>query len=410
MLFTKEITKITYQNVVEFCNQQISESINLDYKKDFPSDLEKTISAFANTMGGLIIIGVEDKDGKPKLPVRGLKYEKGFSERVTSIIISNIYPPVFPEIQVCNPIRNKTFIVIRIPQSNMTPHSIRHRTQIYIRTGNITKLEELAPIEKIEWLRDKRKKSEELRKLLRANALERYNNYLIFHKLTGVLFGEATISIVPLYPAEPYKSSQEIKQISEEIIARGYDGDEFPCLRYGRTKPVQGGIARFLYNKETQYIQYTEFNQFGLIFHKEDLGNLKEEKVKKEGEKTEAVKKVYFFEILRLIDLFLEASANFYEKLGYWGLVEFQFSLEKLLGVKPIRLDERQIIPPWEKDEVVMDNRLKWKKEYYVNEIKNKGPELLIELVKDIGWALGWDFVTEDMIKKFLIKANRFSR
>ncbi|MBZ9572486.1 ATP-binding protein [Patescibacteria group bacterium] len=68
MLFTKEITKITYQDVVEFCNQRIAESINLDYKKDFPRDLEKSISAFANTTGGLIIIGVEEEDSKPKLP------------------------------------------------------------------------------------------------------------------------------------------------------------------------------------------------------------------------------------------------------------------------------------------------------------------------------------------------------
>ena len=74
MLFTKEITKITYQDVVDFCNQQISESINLDYKKAFPANLEKTIAAFANTMGGLIVIGVEDKDSKPKLPV-GRKFK-----------------------------------------------------------------------------------------------------------------------------------------------------------------------------------------------------------------------------------------------------------------------------------------------------------------------------------------------
>ena len=95
MLFTKEITKITFEDVVNFCNQQISESVSLDYKKDFPSDLEKTISAFANTMGGLVIIGVGDKDSKPKLPVKGLEYQEGFRERVNSIILGNIYPPIF---------------------------------------------------------------------------------------------------------------------------------------------------------------------------------------------------------------------------------------------------------------------------------------------------------------------------
>lgn len=407
MLFTKEITKITFEDVVNFCKEQIRESINLDYKREFPTDLEKTISSFANTMSGLIIIGVEDKDGKPKLPVRGLKYEKGFSERVTNIILSNIYPPVFPEIQVCDPVRNRTFIIIRVPQSNMTPHYIRHRTKIYIRTSDITQPERLAPAEQIEWLWNRRKKSEELRELLYATASERYNNYIKLHKLSGIPFGEATISIAPLYPTEPYKSPQEIKQISETIKAKGYH-EEFPYLQYGKIRPIQGGIATFLFNKETKDIDYTELNQFGLIYHKEDLGYLEKIKTEKEGvEKIEEVKRTYFVQIIKLIDLFLEASANLYEKLGYWGLVEFKFSLEKLLGIELMEIGERMFRPPWEQDNISVDERVKWQRLYYVNKIKNKRAELLIELLRDIGWSLGWEHITEDKIKEILKKYGR---
>lgn len=405
MLFTKEITKIIFEDVVSFCNQQIPESINLDYKKEFPTDLEKTISAFANTMGGLVIIGVEDKDSKPKLPVKGLKYQEGLRERVNSIILANIYPPVFPEIQVCDQVRKRTFIIIRIPQSNMTPHYIRHRTKIYIRTDDIIHPEKLAPAEQIEWLMDRRKKSEELRELLYATALERYNNYLRLHKLSGIPFCEATISIAPLYPTEPYKSPQEIKQISETIRARGYS-EEFPYLSYIETRPIQGGIAAFFYNKETQYIQYIELNQFGLIYHKDDLGRLEKVKTEKEGEeKIKEIKKTYLLKVIRLIDLFLEASANFYEKLGYWGLVEFKFSLEKLLGIELVSIGRRFIFR--DEKNISIDERLKWRREYYVYEIKNKQPELLIELLKDIGWSLGWDYITEERIKNVLKKNNR---
>ncbi len=410
MLFTKEITKITYEDVVEFCKHQISESINLDYKKDFPKDLEKTISSFANTMSGLIIIGVEDKDSKPKLPARGLKYERGLSERVTSIVLSNIYPPVFPEIQVCDPVRNRTFIIIRVPQSNMTPHYIRHRTKIYVRTGDITQPERLAPAEQIEWLWKRRKKSEELRELLYTTASERYNNYIKLHKLSGISFGEATISIAPLYPTEPYKSPQEIKQISETIKAKGYY-EEFPYFQYSKIRPIQGGIATFLFNKETQDINYTELNQFGLIYHKEDLGNLEKVKTEKEGvEKIEKVKRTYFVHIIRLIDLFLEASANFYEQLGYWGLVELKFSLEKLLGIELLDIGKRMFRPPWGQDNISVDARLKWQRTHYVNKIKNKRAELLIEFLKDIGWSLGWESITEDKIKGILKEYGRLPK
>lgn len=405
MLFIKKITKITFEDVVNFCNEQIRESIHLDYKKNFPADLEKTISAFANTMGGLIIIGVEDKDGKPKLPVRGLKYERGLNERVTNIILSNIYPPVFPEIQVCDPIRNRTFVIIRVPQSN-TDHWIRHRTEIYIRTGDITKPERLATRDEIEWLRDKRKKSEELRETLYDITSERYNNYLKLHKLSGIPFSEATILIAPLYPAEPYKSPQEIKQISEEIKVRGYGNNKFPNFFYGITRPVQGGVANFFYNEDTQYIRYTELNQFGLLYHKEDLGILDKVKIKKEGkEKIEEVKRTYLFSIICLIDLFLEASANLYEKLGYWGLVEFKFSLEKLLGIQLISIGGKFLFD--EEKNISIDERLKWQREYYVNDIKNRRVELLIELIKDIGWSLGWEYITEDRIKAVLKENGR---
>lgn len=182
MLFTKEIAKITFDDVVSFCKQQIPESVNLDYKKDFPANLEKTISAFANTMGGIIIIGVEDKDSKPKLPVKGIKYHDGLREKVNNIILANIYPPVFPEIQVCGPVNDMTFVIIRVPQSNMTPHYIRHRTQIYIRTDDINHPEELAPANQIEWLMNRRKKSEELREILYNYALGRNKNYIKLYK------------------------------------------------------------------------------------------------------------------------------------------------------------------------------------------------------------------------------------
>lgn len=405
MLFTKEINHITYKDVVDFCGQQISESISLDYKKYFPADLEKTIAAFANTMGGLIIIGVEDSDSKPKLPVEGLIYERGLRERVNSIMLDNIYPPVFPEIQVCEPINNRTFVIIRIPQSNMTPHYIRHRTQIYIRTDDINKPEELAPAEQIECLRDRRKKSEELRETLYASALERYNNYLKLHKFSGIPFSEATVSIAPLYPSTPFKPPQAMRQIAKEIKVKGYRS-EFPLFPDDRIRPVQEGITEFIFNESTHHVLFTELNHFGLFYHKQDLGLIERKEIL-EGEQKKLIenKKTYLYEIISLLDLFLESSAIFYEKLGYWGLLEFKFSLDKLLGIELIQIGEKPRLP-WKQDNISVDDRLKWQREYYVNEIKKKRLELLIKLLQDIGWSLGWDYITEERIKEVL-QANQ---
>lgn len=398
MLFTKEIASITFEDVVSFCKEQNPESINLDYKKDFPRDLEKIISAFANTMGGLIIIGVEDEDSKPKLPVIGLEYREGYRERVNSIILANIYPPAFPEIQVCPPVNNKTFVIIRVPQSSMTPHYILHRTQVYVRTDDITHPETLATADRIEWLREKRKKAEELKELLYASAFERYTNNLKLKKLKGIQLCEATVSIVPLYPTEPYKTPQEIKQISKDITARGYDAD-FPYFRQPR--PIQGGIAEFRYGEISQIIEYTEINHFGLIYHKKNLEPVSNTTLSGNDE----IGHIYLYWMIMLIDLFFEAAGNFYEKIGYWGLVEFKFSLEKMLGVDIVFKNS------WRRNRnISIDDKLNWQKLYYVNEIKDRRPEIVKELLKDIGWSLGLEYVTEEVIEAVLDENNRLSK
>ena len=168
-IFSKQIESITYEDVIRFCEQGISEGISLDYKENFSSTdnskLAKTICSFANAYGGTIVIGVKDKDSKPLAPFEGIEYSDKLEEKVWSIVLSNIYPPLNPLIRICPPVQSKTFIIIRVEQSNRTPHAIHNNTQIYIRTGNVTQLEDLASVDKIEWLFNERRKSEEFRLL-----------------------------------------------------------------------------------------------------------------------------------------------------------------------------------------------------------------------------------------------------
>src|SRR5262249_25059601 len=156
-------------DVVAFCEQGLPESINLDYKREMtaPEKLAKTVSSLANTFGGVILLGVDEDDAsRPKPPFDGLEFEPKIEERIWSILIEHIYPPVLPEVHVCPPEANRTFVVIRVAQSATPPHAIRHNTSVYLRTGNISKpelLERLATMEELPWLREQRRRSEELK-------------------------------------------------------------------------------------------------------------------------------------------------------------------------------------------------------------------------------------------------------
>lgn len=394
MLFTKKIEEITFNDVVVFCNQQIRESINLDYKKDFPKDLEKTISAFANTVGGLIIIGVEEEDSKPKSPFEGLEYKDSLSEQVTNIIISNIYPPFFPEVHVCDKVNNKTFIIIRVPQSNMTPHYIKHRKYVYVRTNDISKPEDLATAERIEWIRERRNKAIEFKKLLICNAQERCNNYMATYKLSEVSKIEATISAIPLYPDSPYGNYQEIKEIVKDIPSIGYGGYSSFSNNPAGMRSVQGGLSYF--NDSVDDIAYTELNQFGMLFCN---------KVGISGTLTDQEKnsQIIFLHIIIIIDLFLDSASKFYKALGYYGIIELNFSLKGLLGSQ-IFLSGDNLSPHCNS---LIDNELSWKREFYVNDIMQSERAVLVKLIKDVCWDLGGVNITENIIRDILKANNR---
>lgn len=243
MIFNGPIDKITGDDVAAFCDRGIRENFVLDYKRDFPKDLGKTIAALANTYGGVVLIGVGDNDGKPIVPPSGIKFERGLTERVNQIVIDNIYPPVFPEIQVCPAQKERAFVVVRVPQSEDTPHAVLGRKHIYVRTQNVTKPEEwedFATTDQIEWLWDRRKKAKELRLALiqnaesRATACQNINNMVI-------PFGVARFVVAPRYPHSPLATLEEMHSIHRDVVARGYHGHEFPDTMHD-AEGIQQGI------------------------------------------------------------------------------------------------------------------------------------------------------------------------
>lgn len=64
---------------------KVREGLKVDYKEDFPKDLPKLITAFANSHGGIVLIGVKaDKETNEPIEICGIDLEDGLEERVIS--------------------------------------------------------------------------------------------------------------------------------------------------------------------------------------------------------------------------------------------------------------------------------------------------------------------------------------
>jgi hypothetical protein len=418
MLYTKLINKITYQDVINFCNEGHKEGFILEYKSEFPSNevIAKTISAFANTYGGLLIIGVNAPDGKPLPPFEGIVFNPSFKyeEKIESIVLSHIKEPVFPEIQVCEPVNGKTFILIRVAESHLTPHRVFDNRRIYIRTGQSSMPNAEATWDKIEWLANRRKKSEEFRELLIEEG-ERY-----FHNacnLRGInpkdkeqYFATLSFRIIPLFPQEPLTSFKELDRIKNNITIRSRGGGHFPLNVY-EYDAIQHGIHKLyiIGDDERQLshgkaFEYLYLNSFGLYIYKRDIGEV--EQVIKESDRVEGkkhIKALNFYWIPIRLREFLLSAILFYQELGYWGTVQLMVELYNALGVqiRPVSLNN---VHGWFRDKVflVPSDNLKWEKTTTIPFLKDQLEDILIELTEAAAWSLGIKYFTQEKIREYI--------
>lgn len=113
------------------------ESTNIDFKeyleKDRPKSWLKTVSAFANTKGGIILYGVRDSDKEPV----GIKNISEVSSKITELINSKISPVPRYELNPFNE-DGKDFLEVNVGDGPETPYYYYSdgRKTAYIRSGD----------------------------------------------------------------------------------------------------------------------------------------------------------------------------------------------------------------------------------------------------------------------------------
>jgi len=295
-LFTKPIENIDYYDIETFFNVGIAENVKVDYKENFPEDLAKYITGFANKYGGILLIGIKaNKTTNKPTSIPGINLVDGLEEKVISISQASINPPITPEVCVC-PFKSKStldepdraVIIIRIQESFETPHMYikKKKNSIYIREHNETLPAELRTIEEL------LEKREDAEKILKGIIKEKIIN--VRHEKYRTFFA------LPAYPAK------DIIHFNPDVDIFLRNIEPLSHLKFGDFRVIQNGVI-FRHGQGHK----AEITREGFISYKEflrysDFGDV--EKISIE------------LTMIKLL-VFLKYVKKVYEKIGYYGKI-----------------------------------------------------------------------------------------
>lgn len=275
-MFGSPLDRLQISEILSFLETGVREGFTLDFKVDFPSSLEKTLASFANTYGGMAFIGVEETpSGAAVIPIVGVPLKSGLRERVLQKALEAVYPPLLPEVQVVEfksdvslADADRAVVIIRVMESDVSPHAIEDRTVVYLRNDNISaRFLRKASVGEVEWLSNKRQLSVELKERLIQQARERAESVRIRRRdrkrqQSYWRDGCMTLTATPAFPrSSPLDSRAWTELVQQSGTLINTVVDKIPS---GRLQRIAGGV---LFDGEYGSSQFLDH---GLIVHEFD--------------------------------------------------------------------------------------------------------------------------------------------
>ena len=314
-MFTKLEADITFADIEDFC-QQFGEGVRVEYKQQITRDIPKIVSSFANTLGGIFIIGAEtDSTNQVIFPIQGISKKSGIEEQIQQSALTGIYPAVIPEVIICDvPNTNNVVVIIRVDESLQAPHAIENSTRVYIRVGSITQPYELelAEVDRIEYMLKRREDSQIVTRQILERTEERIESFFTTDR------PNLTAIARPVFPYHPVIATAEINNFADIEKAGGY-----------QVTGAAGGLVAFTAKDRGSAYDYWEFNEYGIVYHRLTLERMTLESA---NTKTGAPLNFRFF-ILRIGRL-IKRVQSFYTQCEYLGNIEIKVQLRQVFEEK----------------------------------------------------------------------------
>ena len=319
MLFQTPPTSV--EQIRAFC-ARFNEGIRVEYKGNFDESvrraLPKVVSSFANSLGGVVILGVNAVNGEPQSPVEGFEppAREEIPLTIENICIQNIHRAIFPRIvEVASDVTGRKFYVIEVDESAEAPHAIENSTKVYVRTGNAANPYELADVDSvIELLRRRENPTSRRRKLQES----------IHVGSVHPASRHVQITICPVFPRAPICAAEDCWNFWSNtlFLSRPF----FPLETIRR---VEDGVAAFVPERDGRMpAEGGDLNVYGLVSRRKELGMYE---LQRRGEATQNY--LDFGDIFQPWVKAFVCASTFYKKVGFRADVVIEVRMKNLLGM-----------------------------------------------------------------------------
>ena len=387
-MFNTPLSQIDFPMIEEFCKNW-SEGVRVEFKKNLNVDFPKTVSSFANTLGGILLLGVETHKGTNKavLPIAGFPLEANIEERITQSSYQGIYPPVIPALRIfplpSNP--QNVVVVIKVAESIEAPHAIQNKRKTYARVNSTSDPYDLAEIDRIEYWINRRRDPEIRREKLIEAAFAR----------SRVHTARIRIAICPRYPHRHLHTGDSLKD-KIELLSRNH---KFSFLVRDQRR-IQGGFI----TAGNVVPHHLELNLYGGIFFDEPLDTARlPEKSSPPDTKELAVTYVHIVSIVRPLGMLLRAAEIILDNTTTNLLIRVVLEGVEGHGIRPADnlIDPRRFI----QEHRAIQNVISGEIDVIRETAKEQFSEIIVELVRQLMWSFDWD--DDDFIKNRTLEILR---
>src|SRR5579872_16906 len=148
-IFDLPLEEIARSHIDAFLDSKLPEAERHEYKIEWEAGkIGEVICAFANSSGGIVLVGVTDSKGQPPYSIVGIEqHERTIWEDQARSIASSMTPTLRVEAKAIDIADRRIVVLIRVLASNARPHAYRDR--VMIRLGHETRAASLQMIEQL---------------------------------------------------------------------------------------------------------------------------------------------------------------------------------------------------------------------------------------------------------------------